>query len=615
MRRSAAALAILTVGTLVAILLWPALVHGGVLAHRDLLIMDRIPAPRSWWWMGPDLGRRLPVFVPLALASDVVGGWLTGRAMLVITLAALGAGTFRLVRRATGTTSSMRVATTTALTASVLVLCSPFITTRLSIGHLTTLWAVAALPFLIDAGLRRPTDVARSGAATMAAVLGFVSGIYSLVVILAVARRRRAAASLGSWALRNSVWLLPGMFLQAQGATTLADPATFRPRFPTGWGVLGLVIGRGYWDPGAEALRGHDVVVAAVGLTLVGCAALGWRRASTDLRRITGWSLAIGYGVPLLSAAPALSTVHGWLARTPLGAPLREPHRLVGLGLVALVVLVSLGVADLCSPGRADGRVRWMALAPVALLGASSWLLVGALPTVHTRLAPLPVPASWVEAQRMVSAEPGGVLALPWSEYVLLEIGKPRVVYNPLADLFGPETLASSDPQLGPPVNESADRRAASGAAAAAALSSHQVPMDLLHRLGIRWIAVLRVEGVSSLDLTTSADLQRTITSASLDLYRVGSTPIAEARRPLPFVVTGSRGRTDVPWTWGWVGGGAHETPEGLLAADGTAVFLPAVGTLATYGAVGAASIRRYRRRRRRPVGVRATVLQPESGG
>jgi hypothetical protein len=86
------------VGVIVTVL-WPVLTRWGALAHRDLLFLPRVPWPNSMFWMGPDVGRRLPGFIPLAAASKVFGGLFTGRLMLVASAGALAWGMVRLVRR------------------------------------------------------------------------------------------------------------------------------------------------------------------------------------------------------------------------------------------------------------------------------------------------------------------------------------------------------------------------------------------------------------------------------------------------------------------------------------------------------------------------------------
>lgn len=578
-----------------AILVWPTLTQSGALAHRDLLFMSEIPLPRSFWWMGPDLGRRLPGFVPLALASQIVDGTVIGRIVLIVTLMVLALGSARLFRQLLPGRQPAYAASLGAAGVAITVLCLPFTTTRLSTGHLTTLWAAAVLPFLLSAAISRPEQTGRWTSAAAAGLLGFVAGAYSLVVCLGVATRTTWRWAVRGWLTRNAVWILPGALLQAQGFTSMTDAAAFRPRLGDALQVIGMVVGRGYWDAGAETVRGHDVGVAAVALGAVGLASIGWRVVAPRARRSFGFCLIVGYGVPLLSTTPGLSGAVSALQRTALGAPLREPHRLIGLGLVPLVVLSALGAV---SVGR---RLRGVGAAagPVAVATVGTWLLAVGLPTVHARLEPLAIPASWTRAAALVDGAGGTVLTLPWSEYVLLDIDKPRVVYHPLADLFGSETLASSDPQLGAPAEEAADPRAPTGRRASELLMADEDASDLLARLGVGWVAVLKVERADRLDLSGIRSLERVISSPSLDLYRVVGAS-AHHRRPAPFLITHADGATPIPWTWGWIGGHAHRTDAGVVASEGTSVFLPALAGVALYVATVTLAARSVRRGRQR---------------
>jgi hypothetical protein len=177
-----------------------------------------------------------------------------------------------------------------------------------------------------------------------------------------------------------------------------------------------------------------------------------------------------------------------------------------------------------------------------------------------------------------VRREGGTVLALPWSEYVLLNLEREQTAYHPLADLFGPDTLVSSDPSMGLPVNEAADARSEFARQIAMELSSQSFPVEGIKDLRVAWIAVLKVETAATLDLSDLVGLQKEISSESLDLYRVKQAP-TPVKRPLPFVQLRADGPTDVPWTWGWVDsnlGISGRTPEGLMKQDSSSVFVPA---------------------------------------
>jgi hypothetical protein len=591
----------LGIGLAVAVVLvWPALVQGGALAFVDLLALPRTGPPRTFWWLGPDLVRRFPGFVPYGLLGGLIGGVAASRSMLVVTIVTLVVGTGHLVvAMRPGIWRGWRAPI--PAWAGAVVACSPFVTTRLSTGHLTTLWAVASGPFV----LARAIDgraVGRSRLVAAVAWAGVVAGVYSLLITvagLAASWRVRepcddgeVAPSIGrrvyddviGWTVRNLVWILPGLFLQAHGFSSLVDASWFRPRVSSGWEVVGFTLGRGYWDPVAEAVQGRRLLVMLAALVLVGLATRGARLLTRRARVVVLVCVVVGYGVPFMASQPVLGDVVLALTRTPLGVALREPHRLVGLGLVPFIACAAVGLADLPIPGRrllpSAGLVAAGAAAVVAVLGLAS------IDAVHARLDPMPVPASWSEAARIVEDEGGTVLTLPWAEYVDLRVDHRRKVFNPLPDLFGWKTVSSADPQLGPPVNEQADARTDAGAGAAAELLAGRPALDRLRALSVRWVAVLHADGITGLPTGAQAGLVPVVQSATLDLYRVDHELV-------PTSFTGPVGRlddvrpVDEPWLWGWFDGHGilGRTDAGVLdvstSAGRTILFLPAVVGLA----------------------------------
>ena len=95
-------------------------------------------------------------------------------------------------------------------------------------------------------------------------------------------------------------------------------------------------------------------------------------------------------------------------------------------------------------------------------------------------------------------------------------------------------------------------------------------------------------EGGESSELGSFWDerTNKEVSSDSLDLYRVVNAP-PPSDRPLPFLLFGSEGSTDAPWTLGWIGGNfrvSGSTTEGVLKGKGNLIFVPAfigIGLLA----------------------------------
>jgi|GEM_PF-6669519 len=584
-----------TIGLLVLIILWPIFVQGGMLAYRDLIILPWIDIPRSTFWLSPDLGRRLPGFALLSIVASFLGGLATGRLMLVASLLSLGVGMNRLVRFSFLNSPNIPeerkpltslVISLGATVASILVISMPFTLTRMSIGHLTALWALSITPFLfVTIGRDGIEGAARSRICAAAALLGVVAGVYSLILlVLSIPIRdshswhSRFWKVVRSWLTRNAVWLLPGTFLQLHGFATFTDPEVFTPTLKSTADILSLILGNGYWDLASEAIQGHQQFLAVVALFVVVLASLGWARLPVSLRRPVIAGLSIGYGIPLAAVAPGTRQIFQFLVHTPFGMAMREPHRLVGLAIVPLVLLSTLGAVEFLSLVAGRKHLNFGYLGFLTLFGSSVAMLLLALPTVHERITPIAIPQSWMDARSLVNREGGVVLSLPWSEYVLLDQKNPRAVYNPMADLFGPESLVSSTPFEGEPVNEASESRADTASLVASDLLDDEFPTVSVSQLRLTWIAVLKVEKVATLDLSGMEELQKKVSSDSLDLYRVVDAP-EPSDRPLPFFLPGTDGPADAPWTWGWTGVNLRvsgQTREGVLKGSGNLIFAPA---------------------------------------
>src|SRR4051812_20522636 len=99
----------------------------GSLLNLDLVLTPVIPVPRGVWALGPELSRRVPLGVLLGWASVVVSGPVAGKLLLLASLSAAFAGTYRL---AEGTGTAAR------LGAGLLYAAGPFTLTRIAVGHL-----------------------------------------------------------------------------------------------------------------------------------------------------------------------------------------------------------------------------------------------------------------------------------------------------------------------------------------------------------------------------------------------------------------------------------------------------------------------------------------------
>src|SRR5688572_29685979 len=116
----------------------------GALLNLDLVVIDEVQVPRGMWGLGPELPRRVPLWGPLAWLSELVGGELLTKAAMVASIAIAAAGMYRLVARLVE-----RASVATALGAAALYAIGPFFLTRLAVGQLNVVWAMALVPWAL----------------------------------------------------------------------------------------------------------------------------------------------------------------------------------------------------------------------------------------------------------------------------------------------------------------------------------------------------------------------------------------------------------------------------------------------------------------------------------
>jgi hypothetical protein len=663
---------------LAVVLLGPVLGPGPVFT-LDLVLLDPVPVPRGAWGLGPELPRRVPLWTVVAWLAPVLSGELLGKLLMAgsITVAFVGAHrltTMLLAEQASEASGSpggrppppsrslsrvlgrqpsasspapgrnlspgARPSPWLAAGAGVLYAASPFLLTRLAVGHLMVAVPMALLPWTLPHLLRPHRSLPATFLA--AAALGFaghVGGVLALAVAgigLVVSRRRDLAGVASVVVLAQLPWLVPGLVVA--GGATPTDATPFATDVNGPGGILDLVAGHGFWQPGYQV--GRDVPVAAIGalvamLAVVGAAGLParWRAPFAALA-------AVGLGGAAASAVPVVREGFATLTRLPGAGALRESQRALVLALVVIAPCAALGAGRL-----AAGAARVVGGAPVAgggaprreglagatagavasvVLAAGVALAVPAVGGIDSRLRPVALPSAWREARAAVEAAPGTVLALPWHQYFDVGIDGVRRVLNPVPLLVGGDVLLSSDPELDQPERrERIDpRESTADGIVAAAREGHPVSARLA-ALGVRWVLVLheadwrRDGGIGAQD----AGLRPVVRASTLDLWEVRSWPglgvgantavVVPLIEPLLSVPPSVR-VLNRPYAAGWLRGlqPAGEAPGGLLAlpeGGGPVWFWPALLVLLADAltAAGAwASIRARRAgRSRRPVG------------
>ncbi len=599
------------------VVLGPALA-GGSLLNLDLVVTPEERLPRGLWGLGPELARRVPLAILTAPLAALVGAPFVAKAVVALSVAGATAGAARLCRD---------VPLATRLGAGLLYGCGPFVLTRVGVGHLPLVVAMAvlpwALPHLLHPRRSPPHTFLWLVAMSLGGVFGGLLAGVCVAVGVAADRGRGAAAAAGMVALSQLSWLLPGMVVLSQDVVP-AGPDTFRT--DAGGIVEGLatLAGAGFWDR-TNQIGGPLALTAGLGLvlTLLGFVAHRRDKMPPDgpaphpvLQRATVLG-AVGLALAVGPALPGVRALADAAVSLPGGAALRESHRMLPLWLVVWAPAAAAGAValsrDLAGRGRAGlgGAAALLPLAAALVLAAPGALGLGG------RLDPVRFPADWQAVKAELTPAAGTVLALPWHQYLDLQIAQGRRVHNPLPDYLGGDVLISSDPEVGAPARERSDGRegeilvllddlAAAGSTVAPELAE----------LGIRWVVVLAdADGGRYRGLSRAPGLAHVVSGDTIDLFEVRAwrgpfvtdggeaLPVDTTAAPLAHLEASGAGTWFRPGAPGWMRGteAATVTDDGLLrlpAGAGPVWYWPAVVVLAGHASVVAAAIVAARRAR-----------------
>ena len=458
----------------------------GSILNLDFVLLPHAPVPNGVWGLGPELPRRTPLLLPLAWLDGLIGATTVGKLLVIACLAAGFVGATRL---ATGVPAPWNLA------AGLLYAANPFTLTRLAVGHLFLLAAMALLPWVSRRLLDPGADLRRTYLAAVALGLtGFMGGVFATLLTAAglvhrpMAARRRAAIAATVLGAQAS-WLAPGVVVWWQG-TDLASSRGFATDLGGTGGFLRILAGHGFWQAPYQVGGARGAVIPIVGVAVTALALLGSRRLAPELR----WRLpllgGIALAICLASGTAALAGGYDAVTSLPGGAVLREGQRVLPLFLLWLAPAATLGGQELLAvaAGRRPAPVVAVPLLlALTLVSPDVWGAGG-------QLRSLDLPEDWATVRSIVREDPGTVLALPWTQYLELEVDGARTnVLHPLPLWLGGDVLSSSEPRLpGQVASERADPRERYAAVVVAAnLRGTSIGADL-RRLGIRWVAVLR---------------------------------------------------------------------------------------------------------------------------
>ncbi|MFC7071400.1 hypothetical protein [Halobaculum lipolyticum] len=460
---------------------------------------------------GPLYYGRLPFVALLDAVAVVVPDWLVQRAVLVGVVAGAGYAGYAAagavvgadagsVVDADGRTDGSRDRYVARLFAGTLYAVNPFLYVRLLAGQWYFALGYAALPLAVVAFDRyfagereRPT---RALAWTTlvavfdphAAVLAAVAGGVLLVVRVAPARwgratergvgardtARRTLARAGRFCALavgvNAYWLVPAVAAVAGGGSQLAtvdgaDLAAFSPRGSVLGNVpLSVSMLYAFWRGGYLLPVDALPLPVAVGcfVCLLALAVYGWLDAGGgDDALGTGLALVglVGAVLALGVAVPAVAPLYRAFAATPVGAGMREAGKFAALVALAYALLGARGVAALGGDLRATLSARATPPERRRAVAVAAALLVVALPLTYAfpmvagfggQLEPTDYPDDWhaVDDRLDADGEEYRVLYLPWHQYMAYDWAGGTVA-APAPLFFGPDTVASRDPDLG----------------------------------------------------------------------------------------------------------------------------------------------------------------------
>lgn len=643
------------------VVLGPGLAPGG-LFNLDLVVPDQLPVPRGAWGLGPELPRRVPLWLPMAWVSPVGGAPALTKVLIVGAVATAVAGAWRLARAAGARSWA-------AAGAGLAYGLSPFTLTRLGIGHLMVVVTLALLPWAVDDLVHPSRSLRRTFLWGVAlSIPNFFGGTVAAIVVvvgLLGDRGRRAPAVLGTLVASQALWLVPALTVAWSGsAGDLSGSASFPSQAD---GVLGFgyaLAGHGFWQPPLQVgwPELYDLpgpvgwVVSLLGLVLAALAVVGTPSLPGGLARRLPWLGGVGLALTVAGTLPLVDAPVAWLTRTWVGGPFREAQRYLLLYLVWVAPAAGAGATVLArrlrtpaasavgddgpalapAIGDEDGPVARGggrgALADVVLVLPLAVALVLAGPGlwgVGGALAPRQLPAEWSEVRQAVRTEPGPVLALPFLLYldVPFEDGTARRMLNPVPLYLGGDVVTGSDPLLGGASQERPDPREALLADPLVELRTRSVEgggdprvlSSTAGRLGFRWVVV--VEGSDASRYRAVADdpgLEPVVVGDTIALYAVRAWPglVTDAggevvpSRPVvePLAGLDASGPAVVrrPGAAGWLRGTATGAvdDDGLLAlpgGSGPLWFWPSLVVLAADLAVLAAVVACIRGGARRP--------------
>lgn len=568
---------------------------GDALLNLDLVVFDDLDVSTGLFGLGPELPRQSPLLAVVgALAGPLDGTSLVALVMIACVASAF-VGVVRLV--ADGHWAAR-------LASGLLYAWSPWLATRLAVGHLGLAVAAALLPWCVGSFLHPGRDLRRllqwSIVIGLTGYFGASLALVAIVIGLVADRWSSGWRVVGCFAVGQLPWLVPGLVVAAQSPAP-GGSEFFRTDVEGLGDLARVVLGHGFWQRGNQ-IGDAGTVVALAGVAVVTLAIAGFVSAGTGDRRdvrlpvlgLIGLALALSGSIPLLRSVVEAAT------SVTVGGFLREPQRFLVLWLLWLAVTVAAGLAALSGAMRSAGRVAALgvALVPVSTLGGELW-------GIGDRLDPVDLPAGWSDARALVGHDVA--LALPWFQYLDVPVADDRRVYHPVTRLLAGDVVNSADPGFGTRRIEASDPRRHRVDEGLGALARGEPIGPFLADAGIDWIVLVVRAGDDLVGLLERDPSLRVAAShdtiAVFEVADPGTGTAGRFRRPVPFVGTRSADPegSGIASTTGWMSGwrSAVGNDGGALIDQGTVWYWPAVVVLVVDLSVVGVAFAAFRPRRR----------------
>ncbi|CAG4910091.1 hypothetical protein [Acidithrix sp. C25] len=407
------------------------------------------------------------VFSTLIKVVQIFAGGYTTDLVLLTTFICGSLGIFKLISTRS---PSAKIAATT------LFLYNPFVFDRLYVGQLSLLVGYSLLP-LSFVYLKSITDKRgwlRFGVVWSIMILAsphyfWIVGI--VVLVFMIASIKRGEVIVGT--LKAGVFVAASMVYQlitvlisgANGVVTSANLSAYRTSGSTWYGALGNLIGLyGFWRRGPKLARDIIVgwpliLVCILSIAALGISVIFAKRKSIDdgrpnhvnvpnyrFEKILLLSSLFAIVLALGSQGPSKPLFDTLFRYVPTFGAMREAQKFDVIWAVTLAYFFGIGVDTLLL--RYEGKHRFkVAIAIIAVALPFAYEPVEPF-ALNGQIASSNFPSDWSSAYNIVSKGSGYSLCLPWHLYEEFKFSGGRVIANPCANYFGPNTISSQDAEL-----------------------------------------------------------------------------------------------------------------------------------------------------------------------